>query len=202
MQIYANIAKTAYNPAKPMQNTTLKAGIFLIAEPFMGDAHFERSVIYLAQHNKQGAFGLVLNQPAPQTLAAATGIGFDPAIKLSVGGPVEREYLFWIHNRPDLIPQATLLHQQLYIGGNQESTFAAVQAGSMPASDIRFFAGYSGWAAGQLEREVARNSWILCPANPALVLGSQEPNFWRQLLKNMGGNYKVLAHYPTDPRLN
>jgi putative transcriptional regulator len=68
---------------------------------------------------------------------------------------------------------------------------------------IRFFLGYSGWDEGQLEEELNENSWIIC--KEAININSFEyssDELWKNLLINMGGEFRALANYPIDPRLN
>lgn len=186
-----------------MDRAKLQAGRLLIAEPFLGDPNFERSVVLIARYSAdEGAFGLVLNQSCDFSLNTALKKDWSQQVPLSIGGPVERDHVFWLHCRPDIIPDGMLVYQNLYLGGNAESMFAALDAGLLQTYDIRFFLGYSGWSAGQLEGEMKRNSWILTQADHKLLLQNQEASFWRETLKKMGGDYKVLANYPTDPRLN
>ena len=68
--------------------------------------------------------------------------------------------------------------------------------------DIKFFVGYSGWSAGQLEREVKSDSWILQPATLDYVFDETPESLWRTVLYQKGGNFRVLSTYPDDPTLN
>jgi putative transcriptional regulator len=69
--------------------------------------------------------------------------------------------------------------------------------------NIRFFIGYSGWSEGQLANELQDNTWIVCEKIDSNSIFYDSPEeIWRNILKNMGGEYQLLANYPIDPRLN
>jgi putative transcriptional regulator len=86
--------------------------------------------------------------------------------------------------------------------GNFEQIKSLLNLGKINEQDIRFFAGYSGWSAGQLQDEYDENAWIVTEADADFVFKTPAKNFWREILKKMGGKHKAIAHYPTDPRLN
>ena len=72
----------------------------------------------------------------------------------------------------------------------------------VPSDEVRLFAGYSGWSAGQLLGEMHRKSWIRHPASAGKVFTLSSDAFWREILREKGGRFKLLANYPVDPRLN
>lgn len=176
-------------------------GKILIAEPFLGDKNFERSVVLLCEHSFQGSFGLVLNQ--------LTNLKLDDVIEniysdlpLYLGGPVENNTLHFIHRLGNQIDGTVDIGNGIYWSGDFEQVKTLINIGKIPENDIRLFVGYSGWSGGQLENEMKQNSWILSDADASLIFDTPSKNFWREVLKRMGGQYKVLSNYPTDPRLN
>ncbi len=179
----------------------LKSGCLLIAEPFMGDPHFERSVIILCEHNLSGSFGLVLNQVSEYQLGELVVPNIYPDIKVNVGGPVDHHTLHFLHTRPDLIPNGLEVLDGLFWGGDFEIIVKNLNLNLLLPNEIRFFVGYSGWAAGQLAKELSKNTWIISPTTTSQVMKASK-EYWRESLKNMGGDYRVIANYPTDPRLN
>lgn len=185
------------NSAKP-QN-----GSLLISEPFLGDPNFERTVILLCSHSEEeGSFGLVLNRPSNLKLSDVLDLDeeeFD--VELGVGGPVQYNTLHYVHRLPNL-PQAVKLEEGLYWGGDFELLRTMINAGLINSEDIKFFLGYSGWTSGQLQEEIDKNVWIVNnnAANKLFKLGSD--TLWRNVLREMGGKFKVLSNYPVDPRLN
>ncbi|MFN8358027.1 MAG: YqgE/AlgH family protein [Spirosomataceae bacterium] len=180
----------------------IKNGHLLIAEPFLGDSNFERSVVLLCEHDANGTFGLVLNQTTKMHLADVIEDDVYPDIPLFLGGPVAQNTLHFIHRRPDLIEHSTLVTDKLYWGGDFEQIKRMLNVGSLPPNDIRFFVGYSGWSPGQLDDELKQNSWIVTRTSSEMIFDSPVDQLWRSVLRAMGGEYKVMSHYPTDPRLN
>ena len=88
-------------------------------------------------------------------------------------------------------------------GGNFENLLAGLNTNTVNLADFKFFLGYSGWDAGQLEEELAGNSWIVYKNTTTEDIFETDPDdLWRRVLQQMGGKYKVISNYPTDPRLN
>ncbi|HAS40789.1 MAG TPA: hypothetical protein DCS93_09935 [Microscillaceae bacterium] len=185
-----------------MSKQSVKKGDLLIAEPFLGDRNFERSVVLLCEHNEEGSFGFVLNQKANVMLKDVLEEDFLLDIPLYVGGPVQQNTLHFIHRTPHLFEGASEVAKDIYWGGDYEQLKTYLNLGQLQESDIRFFIGYSGWGEGQLEHELGQNSWVVSPSDSKFIFDSDPQQFWRGVLRKMGGKYKVMSHYPTDPRLN
>lgn len=185
-----------------MSKQSVKKGDLLIAEPFLGDRNFERSVVLLCENNDKGAFGFVLNQKANVMLKDVLEEGILIDIPLFVGGPVQQDTLHFIHRTPELFDGAVEITNGLYWGGDYEQLKGHLNIGRVQEQDIRFFLGYSGWGEGQLERELGQNSWVVSKSDVAFIFDTEPDQFWRGVLHRMGGKYKVMSHYPTDPRLN
>lgn len=181
------------NPAK---------GSLLIAKPFLGDPNFERGVILLCAYNDQGSFGFVLNQVTEMLLGDVLEETIYQDIPLHSGGPVEKNTLHFIHRRPDLISGGEEIMKDVFWGGNFDEVKTLLNVNKLKEDDIRFFIGYSGWSGGQLENELKEDSWIVTKSNADFLFTTVPGNFWREVLKNMGGEYRSIANYPIDPRLN
>lgn len=176
-------------------------GKILIAEPFLGDKNFERSVVLLCEHTTEGSFGLVLNQ--------LTNLKLDDVMEniyselpLYLGGPVGQNTLHFIHRLGNQIDGTIEIGNGIYWAGDFEQVKTLINIGKISENDIRLFVGYSGWSGGQLKNEIKQDSWILSEPDASLIFETPSKNFWREVLKRMGGQYKVLSNYPTDPRLN
>ena len=184
----------------------MRPGTLLISKPFLGDPNFERSVVLLCRDEPaDGTFGLVLNRltnltlgdvldlPAPDHAAATA--------PLYLGGPVEPDTLHFVHQRADLFG-AQDLGQGVYWGGDFAALLGLLGNGTVPPEEVRLFVGYSGWSRGQLAAEMQGQSWIRQPASAGKVFTLASDAFWRDILREKGGRYKVLANYPVDPSLN
>lgn len=182
-------------PLKPAK------GKLLIAEPFLGDPNFERSVVFLCEHNEHGTFGLVFNQTTNLHLNDVLKEPVVTNLPLYLGGPVEQNTLHFLH-RLSFIEDAVPVGENLYWSGDFEQITSLLNVGKITDRDLRFFIGYSGWSAGQLEEELSKNAWILSDTDAGFIFDTPVDQFWRAVLRKMGGEYRVKSHYPTDPRLN
>lgn len=177
-------------------------GRLLISEPFLPDPNFERTVVLLCEHNEEGSFGFVLNKPSilkvnevMQDLEGVENLVF-------VGGPVQQDTLHFIHRNASL-ENAVEIVEKIYWGGAFENLMAMLDSRQITAVDIRFFLGYSGWGPGQLDSELAQDSWIVCDYVTDQLLFDTGPDvMWRKALENMGGRFSMYSNYPVDPRLN
>src|ERR1700712_764900 len=183
----------------PTQDPT--RGNLLIAEPFMGDSNFERSVVLLCEHNERGTFGLVLNQATNLTVSDVLEEMYSE-MPLFLGGPVEQNTLHFIHRLGHQIDGSIYIGENLYWSGNFDEIKRLLNLGAIKEKDIRLFIGYSGWGAGQLDKEMKQNSWIVTKTTAETLFETPYNQLWRAILKQMGGEYKVLSNYPVDPRLN
>ncbi|GAA4024012.1 YqgE/AlgH family protein [Hymenobacter glaciei] len=184
----------------------MRPGTLLISKPFLGDPNFERSVVLLCRDKPdEGTFGLVLNRLTNLTLGDVLDLPQleHPAatLPLYLGGPVEPDTLHFVHQCGDL-PGAQGLGQDVYWGGDFETLLGLIGSGTVRAEDVRLFVGYSGWSGGQLAAEMQGQSWIRQPASAGKVFTLASDAFWRDILREKGGRYKVLANYPVDPSLN
>lgn len=177
-------------------------GRLLISEPYLPDPNFERTIILLCENNEDGSFGFVLNKPS---LANVSEIMDDiknydtPAM---VGGPVQQDTLHYIHRFPSL-DDAVEIAKGIYWGGNFEKLLFLLETRQMAHKDIKFFLGYSGWTAGQLEEELEQDSWIVSDQVSEELIFDTAPDFmWKKTLTIMGGRFSVYSNYPKDPRLN
>jgi len=167
---------------------------FLIAMPQLGDPNFQRTVIFVLEHGPEGARGLVLNRPGPFTLReVADGQSFPVAPRLAaqkifVGGPVEPQRGFVLHDRP-AVGEKQPLSDGLFLS----ETLDALKALLADADgNIRFYLGYSGWGPGQLEKELASGAWLFTEAATGAVLGGSPQTLWDDTLRSIGVDPAML----------
>ena len=190
-----------FNIAK-LNKISPEKGKFLISEPFMEDNFFKRSVVFLCDHNEDGSFGFVLNNILSINMKDVME-GFEECeFEVGFGGPVNSSNLYYIHTLGDLIEDSIKIQDGLYTGGNFEKIQTLINTGIITKDQVRFFLGYSGWTAGQLDNEIADSAWIVAEANNASIINSKDKNLWKTLLDEMGGKFKVIANFPEDPSLN
>lgn len=180
-----------------------KAGktCLLVAEPFLPDANFGRTVILVCNHDQEsGAFGLILNKLTDVPVSEVTDMEFLEN-KIYVGGPVEQNTLHFIHTFKEL-ENAIPLRDGIFWGGNYEHLQQFAQKGKIKPDTCRFFVGYSGWGNQQLEKEIEEKTWIVSYADLSLIFKVNVSLLWREVLQDMGGRYKLFSTFPTNPRLN
>ena len=186
-----------------MISEKLKKGQLLIAEPsIIGDLSFNRSVILLADHNDDGSVGFIINKPLKYTINDLVP-DVEANFKIYNGGPVEQDNLYFIHNIPELIPDSVEISSGIFWGGDFELTKNLINEGSIKKDNIRFFLGYTGWDAKQLEDEMNANSWIVAEnlyANK--IIGKSTTDFWKEKILELGGDYLLWSNAPENPLLN
>jgi putative transcriptional regulator len=177
-------------------------GKILISEPFLPDTFFNRSIIYLTDHTQQGSIGFILNKTIDLKLSAALeGFnGWDE--NLNMGGPVAPDTLHYLHNMGDMIPNSVQVKDNIYWGGEIETVRELIRTGKIKKTQIRFFLGYSGWAAGQLERELKENSWVIAKVKPDIILTNMGENTWKKVLRSLKNKYRIWADFPDSPEMN
>lgn len=178
-------------------------GKVLISEPFLYDRVFGRSVIWLVDHTQEGSMGLVMNKPLPLLLNdVLNDIDCREKIPICKGGPISTDTLFYLHtleNVADSLP----VTNGIYLNGDFEIIKRFIAEGNSIKGKIRFFLGYSGWEAGQLEQEIEEDTWLVGKADiPSLMNEKCYKDLWRNALDKLGGKYKIWARFPQIPILN
>ncbi len=186
-----------------MISEILKKGQLLIAEPsLLGDTSFNRSVILLADHNNEGSVGFIINKPLRYCIKDLVP-EIHASFKIYNGGPVEQDNLYFIHNVPDLIPESIEISNGIFWGGDFELTAELINSGVIKKNNIRFFLGYTGWDAQQIEDEIQTNSWIISENfSKNKIIGKSSSNFWKEKILELGGDYLIWSNAPENPVLN
>ena len=174
------------------ESSTPLAGSLLIAMPNLMDPNFWRTVVLLGVHNEQeGAFGLVINRPLDVGLEdvlreigeEAGGTSYPPVLS---GGPVEPSSGFVLFDGPETVGDSEMLPiaSDIAVSGTTQ-TLIRLSRG-VPGVRYNLVLGYSGWAPGQLEREIEENSWLVAPANHELIFELPFEQRWTASLRSIG----------------
>lgn len=177
-------------------------GILLIANPFLKDPNFSRTVIFLCEHTEEGSFGFILNKKFPKTLEELVPDLNITSFPVYQGGPVQKDALHFLHQYPQFISGGEEVMENIYWGGNFESLLINLKNNDLNKKGIRFFVGYSGWSEGQLDNELKEESWLTVKATRKLIFDTEPKDIWKNSLKHLGGNYEMMINFPTDPQLN
>lgn len=177
-------------------------GKILISEPYLGDPNFERTVILLGEDNEDGSFGFVLNKPSPVLVEQVLPDleGFDQ--KVFIGGPVANDSLYFINKGDVLVNDSFEIGEGIFWGGNYDHLVELSNLKMVNPEDFVFFLGYSGWSEGQLRAEMEEAAWIIGNTPLKEVFEIVPEKMWQEILKRMGGKYKMYSNFPIDPKLN
>ena len=179
-------------------NTVNLTDNFLIAMPTLEDPYFSNALVYICEHSENGALGIIVNRPIDMDLAAL----FDKIeIKLSAeklarlpvyfGGPVQLDRGFVLH-RPVGNWQSTLAVNSEVGLTSSRDVLTSVGSEGVPA-EILVTLGYAGWEAGQLENELAQNSWLTVPAKAEILFDLPPEERLPAAMQNLGISFTQLS---------
>jgi putative transcriptional regulator len=196
-------------PVSPEEIPQYLRGYLLISETELRDPNFFRTVVYLLTHDANGAMGLVINRPSESRFAnLAENMENSPFAdyQVFIGGPVDQNYLFAMHSGfPGNIKSDGAIEASPGIVFEPDFSVLTANYLSLDQNDdfeLRFFAGYAGWAAGQLENELQRKDWVVLPASQELVFAEDSGRAWEQALSRKGGLYWLAAETGYKPSIN
>jgi putative transcriptional regulator len=178
-------------------------GQLLLASAHLTDPNFSQTVIFLIEHDENGAFGVVLNRPSNRTVGEIWDEQMEPIFggeqAINLGGPVLGPIL--------------ALHGEMSLAEAEISPgiFLAVQRDTLdqlvrlPGRTVRLFSGYAGWGQGQLENELEEGGWITTAATEAYLFEGTK-DLWHQIgrdiTQNVLGGAEKIKHVPDDPSVN
>lgn len=166
------------------------------------DIIFSRSVILLTEHNVDGTVGFILNKPLDLTLSDLIPT-IESSFTIYEGGPVQKNRIFYIHSKPELISDSIHIIDDLYWGVDFEDLPNILAKGLLDKNDIRFFLGYSGWDYDQLKNEIEDKFWITTNNLETTTIFSQSPKeLWRNSLAKLGKQYSLWLNAPENPNFN
>ncbi len=180
------------------EKPTFLKGQLLLDGGNLAGSWFHRTVVLICEHDEKGAFGLVLNRDTGRKVGDSI-IGDLPEqvreMAVSVGGPVQPSAMSFLYT-DDFLPDGNVL-ANVSLSHSLDDLIAIGDSYSA-TQKIRLFAGYAGWAPGQLENEMKRKSWVKYPASPTLIFSTDPSRLWQQILAEMGWKYRLLADSPED----
>jgi putative transcriptional regulator len=158
--------------------------------PQMQDSNFSRSVVLLCKQESEGAMGLVVNR---RTEALVTSVvDFDPPLKtesdlsIFVGGPVEPQRGWLLLGFDPGTSDVMTVGDGLYLSSSMDVLREVLEAGPTAQRHGRFFVGYAGWAAGQLEGELAASAWLTADVSASLLFQTPPEAMWEAAIRSLG----------------
>jgi len=176
------------------------SGRLLIAMPGIGDPRFERAVVFLCAHDAEHAIGLAVNRPVDGLTLESLfeRIGLEPPLgrladeAVLMGGPVERERGFVLHTDDYLLDDISLPVMDGIALTTTRDVLQAMGGAAAPRRALLAL-GYAGWGAGQLEREVRENVWLVCDPDEALLFDDDHDHKWSRALEKLGISAAMLS---------
>lgn len=190
LAIFAALTSDGGAAERGSEPTSL-AGQFLVASPKMPDPRFAHTVVYMVSHGEEGAMGLVVNRSygkGPLNLLLE-GFGVErpkanETVTLHYGGPVEQGRGFILHSADYNGPSTQTLPGDVALSTGTD-ILKALAAGEGPRQRL-FLLGYAGWGPGQLEGEIARDDWLISPAEERLIFSEHPEQVWDEALRHAG----------------
>lgn len=139
----------------------IRSGYCIKSAGSLDGSFFEHATILITENNADGASGFVVNKPFDRSLHELAEFSHSKPFPLMDGGPVDREHIFVLHQRPDLIKGGKALANGMYLGGDMQDVITAINIHEVKENDIQLFTGYCGWDAGELEQEIEEGSWTI-----------------------------------------
>ena len=177
-----------------------RRGQLLIATSPLQDPNFHRTVVLIVRDDENGTFGLVLNRPLETSVKEATASAMvgecEVEQPLHLGGPCEG-LLTVLHGKSDLGELEVL--PGVFFTAGRDMIEKLMSENPQPA---KYFAGYSGWSAGQLDGEMETGAWILTPAEKTLVFANPDAMWNRIITQVTIGKHVDVDRMPEDPSMN
>lgn len=187
----------------------LRAGRLLVANPLLPDPNFDRTVVLLLAYNDEGALGLVLNRPSQMDVSDPLPqwghLAASPAV-LFLGGPVQHQAVICLARSAAAGPDRSSALSPDWKEVTPEVSTLDLDVDPTSVEDrvrqVRLFAGYAGWAAGQLEGEIQAGAWWVVDAEPTDPFVDDPHLLWKDVLRRQRFPLKYVSWYPDDPAHN
>ncbi len=172
---------------------------FLVAMPGLVDGDFTRSVTLICEHNKEGAMGIVINQPLSistedllehMEIPHSTQCNSNPVL---AGGPVQTDRGFVIHRTNNSWKSSIQLIDDILVTSSEDILVAMAEDESL--SDAFVALGYAGWGPGQLEQEVIANSWLNTPLKSEILFETDIDKRWQKAISSLGIDSQQLSYF-------
>lgn len=175
----------AENKPEVPSTSAIKKGVLLVAHPSLMDPNFQQTVVLVCEHGADGTLGVIINRPTAVPLSEAlpnVSVLKGTSYVLFAGGPVQPDgilMLFRVVEAPDRLRK---ILERVYLGLNRE-ILERVITDPQPTETFRAYAGYAGWAPGQVEFEMAMGSWAVIPADPSSIFDKAPETLWAEMVE-------------------
>ncbi|MCW5588235.1 MAG: YqgE/AlgH family protein [Legionellales bacterium] len=194
-----NESTTKYRNLNRMSNSNYLTNQVLIAMPNLADPTFSGTVIYVCDHNEEGAMGIILNRPMAiclgdilEQMSIKSELSHVASSPILAGGPVSKEQGFILHHYDTFTWQSTLKMSDTLALTTSKDILQSIAEGNGPPNHLVSL-GYSGWTAGQLEKEIMQNSWLSVPADDSIIFKQPFGKRYQAAIAKLGINLSHLS---------
>jgi len=166
--------------------TSVEKGVLLVASPLLSDPNFHQAVLLIIEHGRGGTVGLILNRPTNMLLSEALP---DFTVlkrtnhRLFTGGPVEQTQLVLLFRLTQLLPNTRQIVAGVYVGTPR--VLERIMTQPKTSETFRAFAGFSGWAPGQLEHEMLEGAWGILPSDTFNIFDKDPAMLWPDCISRL-----------------
>jgi putative transcriptional regulator len=180
--------------------SSLETGALLVASPSLDDPNFHQSVLLIIEHGRGGTVGLILNRPTDVLLSDV--LQDLPMLKrtphrLFAGGPVGRTQMVLLFRLEGPYPDARLIFSRIYVG--TPGVLERIITQPKPTETFRAFAGFAGWAPGQLEHEMLEGAWGVLPKHSFDIFDKDPATLWRDSITRLQAPRTISNHEVGGP---
>lgn len=180
-----------------MSDFQVEKGDIILAEPFMENPHFKDGVILITDHSEEnGTVGFIINKTLKLKMNEVVEDFPEINLDLLYGGPVQTDTLHYIHTYGDVLDESVHIMKNLYWGGDFRQLKALIRQNVIQAQGIRFYLGYSGWSAGQLEEEFDEGTWMQSKLDLNYLFKTRLKKVWPKAMADKGDEFTVIAKMP------
>lgn len=174
-------------------------GHFLIAMPSLNDSFFNQAVTYICEHDEGGSFGLIINQQTDihlkqviKEMKIESNTSYDEEQSIFIGGPVDQGRGFILHRPTGNWSSSLIINDKVALTTSKDILQAI--ANNEGPEDCLVALGYAGWSAGQLEQEMADNTWLSCPADEQIIFNTPVEERWKAAAKLIGVDLSLMSN--------
>ena len=179
----------------------MKGKILISSPSLLTDMIFYKSIILIVDQTDEGITGFILNRPSDLFMIKEVESSEKIKIDLYYGGPVSSEHFYLLRSKKNYT-EIINIYDNLFWGNNLDFLINQVEKGIIKMDDFILFQGYSGWGLGQLDDEIANDSWIITDKKAEEIFNYRNKNSWNNLIKEFGHKYRLWSNSPDDITLN
>ena len=174
---------------KELSTSSVEKGVLLVASPSLDDPNFRESVVLIVEHGPEGTLGLILNRSTHVLLSEVLPdltVLKGTSYRLFAGGPVEPTHLLLLFRLKEPPADARSVFDGVYVGGTPK-VLERIITQAKPTETFRAFAGFAGWAPGQLKFEMLQGGWATLPPDSISIFDQDPAKLWQDCISRLQG---------------